>query len=104
MWTRRPNASELSDSRVGPLVVSDVQLISQLITTISIDGCRTTTFGGPPSWTRVNLRNGVVMIGRLSAAVAAAVVLALPGATSAQQSPSQESAVPIPPGQIEAAV
>src|SRR5215217_1728564 len=52
----------------------------------------------------VNLRNGVVMIGRLSAAVAAAVVLALPGATSAQQSPSQESAVPIPPGQIEAAV
>jgi CubicO group peptidase (beta-lactamase class C family) len=47
---------------------------------------------------------GVLMIGRLPAAVIAAVVLALPGAASAQQSPSQESAVPIPPGQIEAAV
>jgi CubicO group peptidase (beta-lactamase class C family) len=44
------------------------------------------------------------MIGRVAAAVAAAVGLALPGAASAQQSPSQESAVPIPPGQIEAAV
>src|SRR5919206_4761048 len=44
------------------------------------------------------------MIGRLRCAVVAAGVLALPGAASAQQSPSQESAVPIPPGQIEAAV
>jgi len=44
------------------------------------------------------------MIGRVAAAVAGAVVLALPGAASAQQSPSQESAVPIPPGQIEGAV
>jgi CubicO group peptidase (beta-lactamase class C family) len=44
------------------------------------------------------------MIGRLPAALVAAVVLALPGAASARQSPSQESAVPIPPGQIEAAV
>src|SRR3954469_13777107 len=44
------------------------------------------------------------MIGRVAAAVAAAVGLALPSAASAQQSPSQESAVPIPPGQIEAAV
>jgi CubicO group peptidase (beta-lactamase class C family) len=36
--------------------------------------------------------------------VVAVVVLALPGAASAQRSPAQESAVPIPPGQIEAAV
>src|SRR4051812_50228366 len=47
---------------------------------------------------------GVGMVGRVVAAVAAAVGLALSGAASAQQSPSQESAVPIPPGQIEAAV
>jgi CubicO group peptidase (beta-lactamase class C family) len=52
----------------------------------------------------VNERDGLVMIGRLSAALVAAGVLALPGAASAQQSPSQESAVPIPPGQIDAAI
>src|SRR4051812_14012011 len=44
------------------------------------------------------------MIGRVAAGVAAAVGLALAGAASAQKSPSQESAVPIPPGQIQVAV
>jgi len=44
------------------------------------------------------------MIGRLPAALVAAAGLALSGAASAQQSPSQESAVPIPSGQIEAAI
>jgi CubicO group peptidase (beta-lactamase class C family) len=44
------------------------------------------------------------MIGRLPAALVAVAGLAFPGAAWSQQSPSQESAVPIPPGRIEAAV
>jgi CubicO group peptidase (beta-lactamase class C family) len=45
-----------------------------------------------------------MILSRLHTALVAAAVLALPAAASAQQSPSQESAVPIPPGQIDAAI
>src|SRR5215211_5584483 len=56
-----------------------------------------------PSRTRVRKGIDLSMIRKLSAVLVACASLALTGAAAAQ-SPGAESAVPIPPGQIDAAV